>query len=166
MGTRGCVSAGLRPRAPGRPRLDRSVSTGPSQGQGRSGTRFLLASSGLGRSFAFSSYSEGYFDLCTVPVSSAPVQSMHAPSDGPVSDSNSCSDGDQWARSNGPSLPGEETDVGLQREPQGTQTLVGRGVPDTPSPPPLALSASPASHLHHTRLKELAEGRATLAGIK
>lgn len=111
MSTRGqgCVSAGLRPGTPGRPRLDRSVSTGPSQGQGRSGTRFLLATSGLARPFVFRTCSKGYSDLCMMPVSASLIQSVRAPNHGPVSDANSCSDGDPCARSSGTSLHGEET---------------------------------------------------------
>lgn len=43
-----------------------------------------------------------------MPVSATLIQSMRAPNDGPVSDSNSCSDGDPWARSSGTSLHRED----------------------------------------------------------
>lgn len=54
--------------------------------------------------------------------------------------------------------PGRKPDVGLQTGPQGTQTRSKCGVPsqsgatapDTPSPPPPALSAFPASHPYRT----------------
>lgn len=153
------------------------MSTGPSQGQGRSGTRFLLATSGLARPFVFRTCSKGYSDLCMMPVSASLIQSVRAPNHGPVSDANSCSDGDPCARSSGTSLHGEETGRWLANRAAGhtdpgpkaafrpNQTRRPQTLPRLrhqryqPSRPPIYTTLT-AGHL-----KPLGEGRATLVGI-
>lgn len=123
MGTRGqgYVSAGPCPRTPRRPRLDSSVTNEPDQSQGRQ--RRQVSSLHLRfRPLVFSTNSKGYFGLCMMPISVTLIQSRCTPKDGPcfLSDSNSCLDGDQCARSGLTTLHWKETGH-LQRAPGGTE---------------------------------------------
>lgn len=112
MGTQGqgYVSAGPRPRAPRRPRLDSSVTNGPDRGQGRQ--RRQVSSLHLRfRPLVFSTNSKGYFGLRMMAISPTLIQSRCTPKDGPcsLSDADSCLDEDRCARSGLTTLHWKET---------------------------------------------------------
>lgn len=168
MGTRGqgYVSAGPRPRTPGRPRLDSSVTNGPDRGQGRQ--RRQVPSLHLRiRPLVFSTNTKSYFGLCMMPISATLIQSRCTPKDGPVflSDFNSCSDGDQCARAGLATSHWKETGrLHARRAPGSTeaepsqtlhlsaafksnQTRRSQALPHLHNH---ALSASVSSYLRHT----------------